>query len=90
MLRHDVMKGGHAQEGSQSRKPSDVGSMRAPCGRMVGRSSVCSSVLARSCICHRHQSPYYKQVHPNTVCHMRMPSRNPAGAMPEDCTGEWQ
>ena len=30
-------------EGSQSRKPSVVGSTRAPWGRILGRSRVCSS-----------------------------------------------
>jgi len=40
---------GSSQVGSQIRKPSAVGSTRAPWGKMLGKSSVCSSTLAKSC-----------------------------------------
>ena len=46
--------GDDSQVGSQSRKPSAVGSTRAPCGRIVGRSRVCSSTLQKKTF---HQDP---------------------------------
>lgn len=41
---------GTSHVGSQIRKPSAVGSTRAPWGRMLGRSSVDSSAVATSCM----------------------------------------
>ncbi len=41
-------RGAGAQEGSQRRKPSEVVSMRVPCGRMVGTSMTMFSALPSS------------------------------------------
>ena len=76
-------RSGVSQVGSCMRNPSAVGSRRAPCGSIEGRSSVCSSALATSCATvqqHLIQS-HLLQSHMRACCVRGRPA-DPAQAHP--------
>ena len=79
-----VLGEGISHVGSQIRKPSAVGSTRAPWGRMLGRSSVDSSAVAKYCMVMRIVSqPVWTQGRPlgSLFAHLGLRSLKTAGKL---------